>query len=245
MLVLAVHGSVLLRLRQVAPAAGPAEPAAILMDLEPEASSPEPPPRAPAPIQPQPPEVTSFATELRPAESLPSGPAPPEPQQLDSPPQQLPDIAPPLSRAEVSLRKPPTPRRPAITRPAAKPAEASMPPESTATATPSAPPAPPSLSPPGQAVASWQSRLLAHLARFKRFPSEAQRRGEQGTVLMHVTMSSGGQVMSMTMTRGSGYADLDAEAQAWIGRAEPLPAFPPEITARQMELAIPLRFTLR
>jgi hypothetical protein len=35
------------------------------------------------------------------------------------------------------------------------------------------------------------------------------------------------------------------EAQAWITRAEPLPAFPPEITVQQMELLIPLRFTLQ
>jgi protein TonB len=87
--------------------------------------------------------------------------------------------------------------------------------------------------------------LLAHLARFKRFPPAAQRRGEQGVVLVHVRLSRVGAVLSMTLVRGSGYADLDAEAQAWLNRAEPLPAFPPEITAQQMEIMVPLRFTLR
>ncbi|WP_175106022.1 energy transducer TonB [Pararobbsia alpina] len=96
-----------------------------------------------------------------------------------------------------------------------------------------------------QALATWQGGLAAHLARFEQFPEQAQRRGEQGVVLMRVAVSRNGQVSSMSMARGSGYADLDAQAQAWIERAEPLPPFPPEITAQQMVLMIPLRFTLR
>jgi protein TonB len=87
--------------------------------------------------------------------------------------------------------------------------------------------------------------LLAHLARFKRFPPAAQRRGEQGVVLMHLTIARSGAVLAMSMARGSGYADLDEEAQAWLTRAQPVPPFPAEIGAQQMEIAVPLRFTLR
>jgi protein TonB len=87
--------------------------------------------------------------------------------------------------------------------------------------------------------------LVAHLARFKRFPPAAERRGEQGVVMMRLTISRTGQVLAMAMVRGSGYADLDAEAQNWMQRAQPLPAFPPDMTVAQMQVIVPLRFMLR
>ena len=94
-------------------------------------------------------------------------------------------------------------------------------------------------------LAAWQAQLLAHLALFKRFPPGAQERGEQGVVRMRVTLDHAGHVLSMALVGSSGYPDLDAEAPAWIARAAPLPAFPPEITAQQVNLVIPLRFTLQ
>jgi len=117
--------------------------------------------------------------------------------------------------------------------------------EAPAPAPQAAPPGPAVAAPPGEVQAPWEGRLLAHLARFKRFPPAAQRRGEQGVVLMRLTVGRDGSVRSMSMARGSGYADLDQEAQAWMVRAAPLPAFPPEITSQQMEILVPLRFMLR
>jgi protein TonB len=105
-------------------------------------------------------------------------------------------------------------------------------------ATPAAPPQ-------GETLAAWQAQLLAHLALFKRFPPGAQERGEQGVVEMRVTLDHAGHVLSMALVGSSGYPDLDAEASAWIARAAPLPAFPAEITASQVNLVIPLRFTLQ
>jgi protein TonB len=63
--------------------------------------------------------------------------------------------------------------------------------------------------------------------------AKAQRRGAQGVVMMNdVTLSRTRQVLSMAIAITSGHADLDAQAQAWVTRAEPLPAFPPEITVQ-------------
>jgi periplasmic protein TonB len=236
LVVLAVHGLVLLRLHRTIPAIGPAVPEAIMMDLAPEPAAP-PVPAEPDPVPPP-----------DPPPELPPPPEPPPPE-LPPPPEPvaIPDPTPPVAEAEVPLPPPPPPRPqkpppPRPTRVQPTPHTDASPP----TAAPvEAPPGPAAAPPPGQVVQTWQGQLLAHLARFKRFPPEAQRRGEQGTVLMHVLMAKSGQVLSMSMARGSGYADLDAEAQAWITRAEPLPAFPPEITAGQMDLVIPLRFTIR
>ena len=72
----------------------------------------------------------------------------------------------------------------------------------------------------------------------------AQRRGEQGVVKMRFRMDHSGHVLSATLVGSCGYADLDAEAQAWIARADPMPALPPEMTQAVMELTVPLRFEL-
>ncbi len=94
-------------------------------------------------------------------------------------------------------------------------------------------------------MTAWQGQLAAHLGQFKRYPPEAQQRGEQGVVLMRITLGRNGEVLAMSMARSSGFADLDAEAEAWIRRATPLPPIPPEIAGDRVNLVVPLRFTLR
>jgi periplasmic protein TonB len=233
-LVLAVHASALLLLRRTIPSIGPANPETIMMDLAPEPTAPPPIPEAPPP--PEPPPVPPPPQPIPPPE-----PPPPEPE-IEPPP--IEDVAPPVPKPPVPLppRRPPAPKprpRPAEVQSVTPPAEAPPP------APQVAPPGPAAAAPPGQAAASWEGQLLAHIARYKRFPPAAQRRGEQGIVLMHLTISRSGSVLAMSMARGSGYADLDDEANAWLTRAQPLPAFPPEITAQQMDILVPLRFTLR
>ncbi len=238
-----VHAGALLTLRRTVPAIGMPVPEAILIDLAPAPAptpQPVPTPEPPAPTPtPQPPDPTPPPTPPDPT------PPPVEPPPLPEPPP-IPDVLPPVPHAEVTLppqpktRPPPRPRPPVAKPPTQQPVVQAP---AAAPAKPAAE-APASL-PSGQVQATWESELVAHLARFKRFPPAAQRRGEQGVVLMHVTLTHGGTVVSMAMVRGSGYADLDEEARAWMTRAEPLPPAPPEMTAQQVEIVVPLRFTLR
>jgi periplasmic protein TonB len=92
---------------------------------------------------------------------------------------------------------------------------------------------------------SWQSLLLKHLQEFKSYPLAARRRNEQGVVLLAFTIDRNGHVVSRHIERSSGYADLDAEALAWVERAQPMPAFPPSMTEAQIDLVQLLRFSLR
>lgn len=87
-------------------------------------------------------------------------------------------------------------------------------------------------------------QVYARLDRLRRYPSEAQRRGDQGVVLMRLQVMRDGRVLSATMIQGSGSAALDAAAADWIARAAPLPAFPAEMTGERLELTVPLRFRL-
>jgi periplasmic protein TonB len=92
---------------------------------------------------------------------------------------------------------------------------------------------------------SWQSSLLRHLQRYKRYPGEAQARSEQGVVLLSFSIDRTGHVLAHRIARSSGFADLDAEVMAMIMRAEPLPAFPASMTEARLDLTVPIRFSLR
>jgi len=86
--------------------------------------------------------------------------------------------------------------------------------------------------------------LVRHLQQFKRYPSAAQARDEQGIVLLGFSVDRSGRVLTHRIVRSSGYSDLDAEVMAMIERAQPLPAFPASMTQAQLDLTVPIRFAL-
>jgi periplasmic protein TonB len=92
---------------------------------------------------------------------------------------------------------------------------------------------------------SWESSLVRQLQRFKRYPSEAQSRSEEGVVLLSFSLDRSGHVLAHHILRSSGFADLDNEVMAMIKRAEPLPAFPASMPQPQLDLTVPIRFSLR
>jgi len=92
---------------------------------------------------------------------------------------------------------------------------------------------------------SWQSSLVRQLQRYKRYPSEAQSRSEEGVVLLSFSLDRTGRVLAHRIARSSGFADLDNEVMAMIMRAEPLPAFPASMPQPQLDLTVPIRFSLR
>jgi len=92
---------------------------------------------------------------------------------------------------------------------------------------------------------SWQAALLKHLQNYKRYPRAAQARGEQGVVLLHFKLDRNGRVLARRILRSSGSAELDGEVLAMIERAQPLPAFPASMTQDELDLTVPIRFSLR
>jgi protein TonB len=92
---------------------------------------------------------------------------------------------------------------------------------------------------------SWQTSLVRQIQRTKRYPPEAQARGEQGVVLLSFSLDRNGRVLAHRIAESSGHADLDNEVMAMIERAQPLPAFSPSMTQTKLDLTIPIRFSLR
>jgi TonB family protein len=91
---------------------------------------------------------------------------------------------------------------------------------------------------------SWQNSLMQQLQRAKHYPVEAQTRTEEGVVLLKFSLDRNGHVLAHSIAQSSGYADLDNEAMGMIIRAEPLPPFPANMTQAQIDLAVPIRFSL-
>jgi|SRR5579884_863171 protein TonB len=134
------------------------------------------------------------------------------------------------------------------------------PPEPQAVAVPETPPPPPKVeeqpppTPPMPArtkggaphiEASWETSLVKRLQQFKRYPSEAQSRGEEGVVMLSFSVDRNGRVLAHKIVHSSGYPALDAEVTSMIERAQPLPAFPPSMTQASLDLTVPIRFSLR
>lgn len=91
---------------------------------------------------------------------------------------------------------------------------------------------------------AWKARLLSHLERYKRYPSEARMKGTEGTALLSFGMDRDGRVLRYHLVRSSGSPELDDEAFAMIVRASPLPPVPPEISAQVVQLVVPVRFRM-
>ena len=81
------------------------------------------------------------------------------------------------------------------------------------------------------ALPNWKSELVARLERAKRYPSEAQSRGEQGVSQLAFSVDRGGGVHNARIVRSSGSSALDSATLALVERAAPLPPPPPKSPA--------------
>lgn len=90
--------------------------------------------------------------------------------------------------------------------------------------------------------AKWQSRLMSHLERRKRYPSEARSNREEGTVYVRFRIDDAGNVLSVSLSRSSGSVALDNAVVAMVRNASPVPAPPPGVNKT---ITAPVRFNLR
>jgi protein TonB len=92
---------------------------------------------------------------------------------------------------------------------------------------------------------SWQTALVRHLQQYKRYPGEAQARGDEGVVQLSFTVDRTGHVLNREIVRSSGHRELDNEVMSMIERAQPLPPFPATMPQAKLELTVPIRFSLQ
>lgn len=95
------------------------------------------------------------------------------------------------------------------------------------------------------ALPNWKSQLVAKLERYKRYPSEAQARGEHGVAQVAFSVDRSGGVHHVRIVRGSGSSALDSATLDLVQRASPLPPPPPDITGALIPITVPLRYNSR
>jgi periplasmic protein TonB len=193
---------------------------------------------APVPVSPN---ITS--TEL-----------PPGPQQSEAEPEPVPEQPiekvelPPDPKAEpLVVAPPPKPiEKPKENKPKQKHASLSSAPSTTEQkAQRAAAPMPGASSRNPDAVPNWKSQLVARLERYKRYPSEAQSRGERGVAQLAFSVDRSGGVHNARIVQSSGSSILDRETLTLVARAQPLPPPPPEIPGAQIPIVVPIRYNAR
>lgn len=226
---------------------------AIMVDMAPASSAPQPTPMdlAPGPVMQQ-------------ADASPPEPAKQEAVQeqiAPTPPQQKPEVeAPPEQKVQPTPPKPEpakiVPDRPTavpvkpkpVRTDAKKPAETTPAPRTTAAprAERQAPAASAiSAGASAAAIASYNQLVAAHLQRFKQYPPGAKAAGEQGVARLSFSLGRGGQVLASRLSGSSGHAALDGETLAMVRRAQPFPAFPPDMKQASMSFNVPVQFSIR
>jgi periplasmic protein TonB len=122
---------------------------------------------------------------------------------------------------------------------------ATAPPSITMPSAPAPPVAGAAVQPSVAIVSRWESELVAHIERFKRYPSEARAQGTQGIVRITFTIDHDGWVRSSRVVQSSGSPQLDEESLAMLTRAQPMPPPPAQMANRQLSFTVPVRFTIR
>ncbi|WP_395396614.1 TonB family protein [Novosphingobium sp. BL-8A] len=118
-------------------------------------------------------------------------------------------------------------------------------PAQTETAAPKTVPAPPAPQVSSNAADTWEGRVLARLNKYRRYPAGARSRRQQGVPYIRFVMDRGGRVLSASLERSSGFAELDREAMSLPNRAQPLPKPPEERAGDTLELVVPVEFFIR
>jgi protein TonB len=219
----------------------------VALDLKP-TQAPPGPQQQQVMAEPEPPKPLEKAIEQ------PPRPAPQEPVEHTA-------AMPPAPEAELQLAALP-PEKPiekpvekAVEKSAEKPAEkrhpqkhaslASAPSPAEKRAAHAAAPAPGAASQNSSALPSWKSELVSRLERYKRYPPEAQARGEHGVAQLAFSVDRSGGVHHARIARSSGSSLLDSATLAMVERAAPLPPPPAELAGTQIAVSVPIRYDTR
>lgn len=146
----------------------------------------------------------------------------------------VPDAAVTLPEERKQVAEQPPPTAPAEESPVPTAPPAISAPSAARVATPS----------PGRAAsaatAKWQSLLVAHLHRHKRYPARAG--GAEGTAKLAFRIDGKGHLLASRIVVSSGSAALDDETIALVNRAQPFPSPPPSASPEQLSFVIPIRY---
>ena len=95
----------------------------------------------------------------------------------------------------------------------------------------------------GSSAISYREALLAHIARYRRYPADARRDHVEGIVEVRFVLDRAGAVENVWIAASSGRTNLDAEALAAIRRAVPMPKIPSDLPD-SLDITLPIDFQI-
>ena len=100
---------------------------------------------------------------------------------------------------------------------------------------------------PSNAEQNWEARVLAALERKKRYPEEAQRRGQEDSVYVRIVIDGSGRVISSQIGKSGGFELLNTEVMSLVRRASPFPTPPSDVMKGHTSatLVVPVEFFLK
>jgi len=165
------------------------------------------------------------------------------PKLVEAPKPKIAIAKPPKPKPKPQPPKPEKKPEPPKDEPPAKEQVADTPPSNTPPQKSAAPA--PSIASNSQALPTWQSDLLRHLAKYKRYPEDARRRGLQGINRLRFVVDAEGKVVSYSMPGGSGRAALDRATRERMRRGGSVPKPPAELlTNGTIEVVAPFVYSL-
>lgn len=93
---------------------------------------------------------------------------------------------------------------------------------------------------------SWQSQVIGHLSRFKKYPKTALDKNKEGKAIVCVVINKDGQILSAKLIKSTQEFSLDSEAIALFRRVPPLPK-PPVFLLKDEKVGftLPIDFNLK
>ncbi|NHN76040.1 energy transducer TonB [Azotobacter chroococcum] len=244
LLVLGVHVGIALWSLYWRPESKPIElappPPAMMVALAPAAAAAAAAPSAPPP-PPEPAAEPEPVVQPKPIEA-------PKPKLALPPPKPKPKPQPPKPKTEAKpvQKAAPKPEQKSEQQVAQSQSQSSAPAASNAAPSNAAPSGQAGSPESSNALPSWQGILRAHLSRYKRYPPESRRRGDEGTVTLRFKIDGQGRLLSYELVRRSGRTALDQATLQMIRRAEPLPPPPAELlTNGTLEVVAPFAYSLQ
>lgn len=216
------------------------------------AALPAAPDVKPTELPPGPQQQQAVAAQAPPNPVEKAAEQPPTPQPVEKTAE-----LPPQPQAALAVLPPPMPPEKSVEKPVEKMVEkpvekkqrhaslASAPSTAEQRAERAAAPAPGASSHNANAVPNWKSALVARLERYKRYPPEAQARGEHGVAQLAFSVDRSGGVHGAHIAHSSGSSLLDSATLAMLERAAPLPPPPPELAGAQIAISVPIRYDMR
>jgi protein TonB len=90
----------------------------------------------------------------------------------------------------------------------------------------------------------YLNRVRRWIAKYKKYPPEAMKRKQEGTVLVAFTLARDGTVLSVDIERSSGVPVIDQAVFDMMRRASPVPPVPPHYAGTTLSIAMPIRYSI-